>query len=162
MDRRRLLTHLRARYLLDWRGLHGAAHWARVRSHGLWLAPRTGADPIVVELFAFLHDACRENDGHDPEHGLRAAVLAEELRGEHFELDDGRAELLTEALCGHTDGRTTGEVTVLTCWDADRLDLGRADIRPDPRRLCTEPARNPRRIELAWRRSRRWLAWAGA
>ena len=50
MDRRRLLLHLRSRFLLDWHGIHGAAHWARVRSHGLWLASRTGADAEVVEL----------------------------------------------------------------------------------------------------------------
>ena len=162
MDRHRLLAHLRSRFLLDWQGIHGAAHWARVRSHGLWLARRTGADAEVVELFAFLHDACRENDTHDPEHGRRAARLAEELRGEYFELDDRRAALLDEALRRHPDGRITGDVTVRTSWDADRLDLGRAGIRPDPRRLSTVPARDPVRIELAWQRSRRWLEHARA
>ena len=162
MDRRRLLLHLRAQFLLDWQGIHGAAHWARVRSHGLWLARRTGADAEVVELFAFLHDACRESDGHDPEHGLRASRLAEQLRGEYFELDDQQAALLGEALRGHTAGQTEGDVTVRTCWDADRLDLGRAEIRPDARRLCTEPARDRQRLELAWQRSRRWVQHARA
>ncbi len=29
------------------------------------------------------------------------------------------------------------------CWDADRLDLWRVGIDPDPERLCTAPARKP-------------------
>lgn len=29
------------------------------------------------------------------------------------------------------------EILVITCRDADRLDLGRVGIRPDPERLCT-------------------------
>ena len=45
------------------------------------------------------------------------------------------------------------DITVQTCWDADRLDLGRVGIRPDPRRLCTAAARNPRMIEAAFARS---------
>jgi hypothetical protein len=34
----------------------------------------------------------------------------------------------------------------LACWDADRLDLGRVGITPDPRRLGTKAGRNL----LAW------------
>jgi hypothetical protein len=30
------------------------------------------------------------------------------------------------------------DVTIQTCWDADRLDLGRVGIRPDPARMGTE------------------------
>jgi uncharacterized protein len=42
---------------------------------------------------------------------------------------------------------------VQTCWDADRLDLGRVGKRPDPRRLCTPAARDRDVIEWAYRRS---------
>ena len=59
MDTRRLIPFLRARFRLDWQGIHGSPHWARVRENGLRLAARTGADERVVELFAFLHDSCR-------------------------------------------------------------------------------------------------------
>jgi uncharacterized protein len=47
----------------------------------------------------------------------------------------------------------TGDITVLTCWDADRLDLGRVGIRPAAHRLCTDAARDPAMIEWAYRRS---------
>ncbi len=41
----------------------------------------------------------------------------------------------------HTDGLTDGDVTLQTCWDADRLDLGRVGITPDADLLCTDAAR---------------------
>lgn len=30
-----LIQHLRAQFRLDWHGIHGASHWARVKHHGL-------------------------------------------------------------------------------------------------------------------------------
>jgi uncharacterized protein len=63
-------------------------------------------------------------------------------------------DLLALACEQHSEGRVQGDVTVLTCWDADRLDLGRVGQRPDPRRLCTAAAHDPRLIEWAFRRSR--------
>jgi len=137
-----LISLLRAGFSLDWEGIHGVHHWARVRARGLELARSTGAHPEVVELFAFLHDSQRLSDGRDPDHGRRAAVFAEELRGTHIDLKDPEFELLQEACIGHSDGGLLAEVTVMTCWDADRLDLGRVGIRPDPARLCTQAARD--------------------
>jgi HD superfamily phosphodiesterase len=58
-----LVAFLRSHFVLDWHGIHGANHWARVKVNGLLLAAETGADARVVELFAFLHDSCREHDG---------------------------------------------------------------------------------------------------
>jgi len=61
--------------------IHGPTHWAGVAAAGLCLLDTTpGADPLVVMLFALLHDSMRETDGPDPEHGARAAKLARELR----------------------------------------------------------------------------------
>jgi uncharacterized protein len=56
-------------------------------------------------------------------------------------LDNHRFELLYEACRLHTDGLTTGDPTLLACWDADRLDLGRVGIEPAPHRLGTDAAR---------------------
>jgi len=150
---RDLQRYLRGAFLLDWRGIHGAPHWARVRMNGLRLARSTGANPKVVELFAFLHDACREHDGGDPEHGERAAGLARALNGRFFALSPGELRLLERACREHSDGGLRADVSVQTCWDADRLDLGRVGIRPDPRRLCTGAARQAGVIAAAFRRS---------
>ena len=75
-----LLALLRSRFRLDWRGIHGAPHWARVRYNGLVLAEQTGANRRVVSLFAFLHDSCRWDDYRDAGHGARAAERVAELR----------------------------------------------------------------------------------
>ncbi len=53
----------------------------------------------------------------------------------------------------HTMGKTTGDVTVQTCWDADRLDLGRVGIRPHHKYLCTKAAKDAQMIAWAYHRS---------
>jgi uncharacterized protein len=150
-----LIRLIRNDFALDWRGVHGAPHWARVRQNGLRLAQSTGACADIVELFAVLHDSRRKNDGYDPEHGVRAALFAQSLAGSAFELPPFELTLLLTACRGHSEGLTTGDITVLTCWDADRLDLGRVGVRPRPDRLCTEAARDPVMLEWAYKRSLR-------
>lgn len=148
-----LVRIIREQFTLEWSGIHGTPHWTRVRENGLRLAEVTGAKPKVIELFAFLHDSRRLNDGHDPEHGPRAALFAQSLAGSAFDLESPDLELLLAACRGHSDGLTAGDITVLTCWDADRLDLGRVGIKPNPERLCTTAARDPGMLEWAYKRS---------
>lgn len=129
-------------YALPTRGFHGVVHWARVFENGLRIATANGADQEIVTLFALFHDARRVNEDRDDDHGLRGGELARSLRGKLVHLDDDRFELLFEACRLHTDGHTTGDRTLLACWDADRLDLGRVGITPDPKRLGTKAGRN--------------------
>lgn len=158
IDLKRLFAAVRAGYALEWDGIHGASHWARVRENGLRLAESTGARPDVVELFAFFHDSRRVNDGIDADHGARGAALARALRGDAFEIDDAGMDLLVEACTAHTDGTVTDDPTLGTCWDADRLDLPRVWIVPRPRLLCTAAARDPLVREWARKRAQasRW------
>ena len=137
-----LIEAIRAKYRLNWHGIHGVRHWARVRKVGLQLAEMTNARPDVVELFAFLHDSCRHGDGRDPDHGRRAVEFARQLRGVCFSLDDRGFALLCEAMEFHSKGLMDADVTVQACWDADRLDLIRLDIQPEAERLCTDAARH--------------------
>ena len=51
-------------------------------------------------------------------------------------------------------GRLTHDITIQTCWDADRLDLGRIGIRPNPTYLGTKVARDPTFLEAALIRSK--------
>ncbi len=159
--RRGVLRAIRSRFTLDWHGIHGVPHWARVRLNGLAIAARTGARTDVVELFAFLHDSCRQNDGRDEMHGRRAAAFAHSLRGKAFEIDDRGFELLAHACETHSDGHREGDPTLQACWDADRLDLWRVYIEPDPKRLATKVAAGKdvfdeaKRRSLAWRDGRR-------
>lgn len=128
-------------YPLPLHGPHGVVHWARVLENGLQIAETNGADAEVVTLFALFHDSRRVNEDRDEGHGLRGGELARSLREELVHLDDDRFDLLFEACRLHTDGLTAGDRTLLACWDADRLDLGRVGITPDPRRLGTKAAR---------------------
>ena len=153
METHELIKAIRQEYRLPWRGIHGVAHWARVLENGVRLALRTGARLDVVSLFAVFHDSRRVNEGYDPEHGRRGATLTTALRGTLFVLADDAYELLRMACIHHTDGKTMADVTVQTCWDADRLDLGRVAIKPHPKRLCTEAAKDSAVIAWAYERS---------
>lgn len=118
--------------------LHGIAHWNRVFRNGQQLlGPDVNAR--VVALFAYLHDSCRENDGFDLEHGPRAARWIDTIRDSYLaEVPDDEIELLKEACRLHTKERMTGNPTIDACFDADRLDLWRIGVTPDPERLATE------------------------
>jgi uncharacterized protein len=154
-----LIKHVAAECPIDIHGAHGVPHWMRVRANGLRLAIETGANRAVVELFALFHDSKRFNEGRDPEHGKRGAENAELYWAQGaFDVTDEEFEQLHKACCGHTYEDVEDPcITVHTCWDADRLDLGRVGIRPDPDRLCTEAARQPEAIETAWQQSMQWV-----
>lgn len=136
-----ILRAILAEYTLPIAGAHGVIHWARVLESGLRIAEATGADAEVVALFALFHDSRRVNEYQDEGHGERGGDFARSLRGTFVHLADDRFELLYEACRLHTNGLTEGDPTLLACWDADRLDLGRVGITPRPERLCTDAAR---------------------
>jgi len=140
-------------YALPRHGTHGVGHWARVLENGLQLATATGANVEVVQLFAVFYDGRRVNECEDWGHGERGAELAAELRGKLFDLPDADFDLLYEACAQHTDGLVQGDITLQTCWDSDRLDLGRVGTTPDPRRLCTDAARSAKMRNWADRRA---------
>jgi uncharacterized protein len=128
---------LRDQFFLDWKGIHGVSHWARVRRNGLLIATDNEADKSVIEYFSFLHDSRRFDEDSDPDHGKRAAEFAFSLRDSYVDLSDTSFSLLITACEGHTDEGYHDDVTIQTCWDADRLDLGRVGLIPNPDRMCT-------------------------
>jgi len=144
-----LLQSVLAQYRLPWNGCHGVAHWARVLENGQRLAQKTRANLEVVTLFSVLHDSQRRSEGGDPQHGPRAAEFASEVRGKLFDLPDAAFSLLLRACEGHTHERTHPDATIQTCWDADRLDLGRIGVTPHASRLCTDAAKRPDMLKWA-------------
>jgi uncharacterized protein len=91
----------------------------------------------VVRLFALFHDSCRLNEGTDDGHGARGAAYAAKLRGSVYNLDETSFALLEEACVWHTDRDFSDHPTIGTCWDADRLDLGRVGMIPNPKFMST-------------------------
>lgn len=148
-----LIEAILREYSLPPFGLHGLAHWARVYENGLLLAEATGANRNIIKLFSVLHDSRRCNEGIDPGHGQRAAEFARTLRDRFIHLKDEDFELLYRACADHTQGGSDENITVQTCFDADRLDLARAGIYPQMKRLCTKPARSLELIVWAVDRS---------
>jgi uncharacterized protein len=146
-DRSGLLKAILSQFRIKQHGAHGPSHWARVRKHGLTVGGAVGADLLVVELFAFLHDSQRENEYSDPGHGARAAAYAQSLNGTYFSLASEQMEKLCIAMAGHSEGKIHLDPTIQTCWDADRLDLGRVGTKPRAKYLSAEGAKH---IESAY------------
>jgi uncharacterized protein len=139
-------------YRLPLSGVHGPAHWLRVRANGEALAGAThGADLEVIRLFALLHDSRRVNEHTDPQHGARAADLARELASQGLLPIKGRRVLVLAAACArHELGEVTDHPTIGCCWDADRLELSRLHRRPKPELLSTKAALSPAVQAAAW------------
>ena len=73
----------------------------------------------------------------DPGHGERGADFAATFRGRFFDLPDEDYELFRFACIWHTEGEHHDDPTIGTCWDADRLDLGRVGMIPNARFMST-------------------------
>ena len=118
--------------------LHGLTHWQQVESNGLLLATETGADTVVVRLFALFHDSKRADDGYDEEHGPRGAEFAKACFKEHrLDITQEQFDKLYHACKFHTTEHRSDDATIDTCYDADRLDLGRVGIKLDPSKMAT-------------------------
>jgi uncharacterized protein len=92
----------------------------------------------VIELFAFLHDSCRYDDHRDPLHGERGAEFVHGINGQYFHLNAQQLDQLCFAIRHHSGGEVSTNATIQTCWDSDRLDLGRVGIIPSPQFLSAE------------------------
>ena len=123
---------------------HGLSHWQRVERNGIILSTENGAirqdvNIKVVRFFAYLHDKCRLNDWADLEHGVRSADMLPTIRDTILkDFTDEEVALLEKACRYHTTEHRTGIPTVDVCFDADRLDLGRVGIVPNPKLMATE------------------------
>jgi len=137
-DRSGLIDVIKSEFKLDWHGIHGANHWARVLHHGRTIGELRKADLMVVELFGFLHDSCRWSDGRDMQHGERAAEFAHGIHGDYYSLTPAQLDKLCYAMKHHSGGDVSEDATIQTCWDADRLDLGRVGIMPSANYLSDE------------------------
>lgn len=127
--------------------IHGLPHWQRVERNGILLSLtmynsklcfRKEVNIKVICLFAYLHDKCRLNNNSDLKHGERAANMLHTIKDTLLkDLDDEEFSLLEQACKLHTTTHKTGNPTIDTCFDADRLDLKRVGIEPCPDKMAT-------------------------
>ena len=128
--------------------VHGDRHWRSVGMIGARLVAATpGTELYPVLLFAMLHDARRENEFWDDDHGRRAARLLDELvRETRVSLSADVQARLWDGLDRHDEGDTIDDPLIGLCWDADRLCLPRVGIQVDPAYLSTTGGR----AGIAW------------
>ena len=133
---------------LNGNSYHGPWHWDNVERNAAALCRKTpGADTLVCQLFANLHDFCRLNEDEDPQHGPRAAGFIKKLyKSGKLDINPTQFEQLFHAICHHTDGVLHDDPTIGVCWDSDRMDLPRVNIIPDSAYFSTQAAK-----ELIWR-----------
>ena len=147
-----LMRRIKGQYKLDLNSDHGISHWQRVDKIGLYLSKETGADTTVVSLFAYIHDSKRINEDYDPQHGARAALFTSELYKEKL-LDITASQLnnLITACKFHSQSEIKPDnITIATCWDADRLDLWRLGATPDPEFLFSDYAKKKKSFEFSY------------
>jgi len=140
-------------FQLSHNGHHGLEHWMRVLINGRLLAEENGADVEVIEHFALIHDVMRESEDLDLYHGSRAADFIKSIAGTWIRLDDQQLRKLMNACRYHSVGRLDPDTTIQTCWDADRLDLGRVGKHPKKTYLGSRLARDENFMKMAYERS---------
>ena len=129
--------------------IHGLDHWRRVAWNAQRLMEdvdvhkRLNIDKTIVYHFAYLHDSCRINDGHDIDHGVRAAERVIDWWAKGWvKLTQGQALTLATACQLHNYAHQVNDPTIACCLDADRLDLGRCGIICNPDRLSLPKSHN--------------------
>lgn len=121
-------------------GIHGPSHWVRVMRNGIYIAEKESFSHKVIKCFALIHDSQRLNDDEDPLHGPRAAEYAKGINDSYLFMTDFELEQLVYACTYHTNEKYRDDEIVHACWDADRLDLDRIGITPNPAYLKTNTA----------------------
>jgi uncharacterized protein len=76
------------------------------------VARARGADLLVAELFAFLHDSQREDERGDPHHRRRGADYARSRQGVFFELKPAQLDRLAHAIRHHSGGEVGTDATI--------------------------------------------------
>ena len=123
--------------------IHGIDHWLKVERNAVLLCKlNPDADRKVCRYFAIFHDCCRTDDDHDEYHGFRASLTLKNNKRLLTNLTSKQKEKLLYAIEHHNGGITSDDQTIGTCWDADRFDLMRVGIIPDPKFISTQTAKD--------------------
>lgn len=122
------------------RDTYGFSHGQRVANNCNLLAT-PGANRVVMYLFAFLHDTFRNEGESKIEYGVQSSEKLKGMRKVLLKnISDNEFDLLQETFRAHSAKMRTGNPTIDTCLDANRLDVIRrgADIYVDSQQMATE------------------------
>jgi uncharacterized protein len=121
--------------------IHAESHWNNVVAFGKCIADTEGLNSHLIKLFGYFHDSKRYNDGHDPEHGPRAAEFVKTFKLTELGLNEKEKNQLIFTCKYHTYEEKTEDMDILACWNSDRLDLPRVGITIETNRLFTKTAK---------------------
>ena len=125
-------------FIMSQESIHGVDHWHQVKENGIFLSHQPGVDTLVVSVFSLLHDCKRVEDWEDPEHGERSAELVRKVRHSVLKpLSNEQIEQLWWACFYHNKGIVHSDLTIGSCFDADRLELSRCGIVPKVELMST-------------------------
>lgn len=150
---KKTLIKLYNHFRLDINGVHGYNHWVRVVQNGIEISKEMGTSRKQAIIFGFFHDIERYNDDEDPEHGARGADFMLSLKSE-INLTEKELESVFLGCEGHNFRKNIKDLEIGACWDADRLDLYRSEIIPDPAYLNSTYTKRKDSIEKAMKRSK--------
>lgn len=147
-----LYAYLLHNFKLNINSIHGPIHWERVLNNGLLIAQNNALiDTYILKLFACIHDSKRENDFEDINHGLRAAKSLRYLRRLGLiKLTSLQQDKLHFACKYHSSKKTTTDLTIGACWDADRLELIKVKVNSSVSYFSTAEGKNifQKRVDL--------------
>jgi hypothetical protein len=138
-----ILHELMEQFRLYGRTAHGKDHWNKVDRNAVELCRLVPeADLLVARWFAIFHDSCRQDEGSDPKHGHRAAtLLTTKYKNGMLGLTEEQFTKLEFACRHHNGSKPVTDPTIGICFDADRLDIIRVGVVPNPKLLSTEAAK---------------------
>jgi uncharacterized protein len=148
----KIIEYIQSRALLFNSPIRGMRHWKSVEKIGMYLCERNNADRELVKMFAYIHDIGRVNEDEDFEHGKRSAEIAKEMVGNKIitGLNEDQLQKLYYACEHHSEADAkSDDITIQTCWDADRLDLWRLRIAPRKELLYTDAGKTTEASEYA-------------
>ncbi|MEA5082074.1 MAG: HD domain-containing protein [Dysgonamonadaceae bacterium] len=118
--------------------IHGYSHFLRVFRNIVLLGNHYKFERSSIELFAYYHDILRLNDGDDPQHGKRGAELFKNgIAPKYYNMQNDIVDKVCFACENHTTLLRSGDSLIDICFDADRLDLMRVGVKPDPKKMAT-------------------------
>lgn len=148
-----ILKEILNEYQLDLlNGMNGLNHWSRIIENAFLLSEYNKANKKVLVAFAFFHKIKRNNEEQDTNEGYKGAQLLRYYENE-LGLNEEEFDQAYFACVNFNEFKTHDNLTIATCWDAERLDLMRTGLYPREDDLQSTYAKNAGTITWAVRRA---------
>lgn len=148
-----LLERLDDNFCLKDSDYHNKKHWNRVFKLSKYIRELNGIESNIFKYFAMFHDVGRTDEDYNQNHGENGSKLAIKYR-KYINLTDEEFEKLIFACKWHTKPLDTTnkffkDKIINICWDADKLDLVRLNIKINKEKLLNNYSKLDSTIDFA-------------